>query len=311
MNSNLWGIDLGGTKIEGVVFRDDNSLEELVRIRVPTEAHLGYQHILNQVKLLVDRMALHVDEKPKIIGFASPGTYIPSKKVMKNCNATVVNGKDLKSDLEKYLELKIILANDANCFTLAETELGVVKSQFPDASVVFGVILGTGVGGGLMVNGQLIYGNHGIGGEWGHNYLYPNEGKLCYCGKIGCVEQIISGPALERYHHEISGQFLGLREIYDRYQISHDHFAQLTIERLKRGFERALSSVINIVDPDLVVVGGGVSKIEEIYSSSEILKTLVFNHEFDTPIVKAQLGDSAGVFGAALLVKKYLESVPA
>lgn len=301
---NLWGIDLGGTKIEGVVLKSYAAPDEvLLRLRVPTEAHLGYEHILNQFRLLIGQMESQTGMKPTMVGVASPGTYIPLKGEMKNCNATVINGNDLKRDLEKVLGVSIVLANDANCFALAETKLGIVHTKYPQAQVVFGVILGTGVGGGLVVNGHIIQGRHGIGGEWGHNYLYPGHGKICYCGKQGCNEQIISGPALEAFYKQKSGNALSLKEIHQLYLEGKDQYALLTIKRLQEGFARALSVVINIVDPDVIVLGGGVSHIGSLYTdTSEILKEMIFNHEFDTPILKAQLGDSAGVYGAALLV---------
>ncbi|MBT0812896.1 ROK family protein [Litoribacter ruber] len=300
---NLWGIDLGGTKIEGVVLKSFEQPDELLRIRVPTEAHLGYEHILNQFQLLFSKLQAKTGRKPDVIGLASPGTYIAKIGEMKNCNATVINGRNLKKDLEDTLEVDIVLANDANCFALAETKLGIVKSHYSEAKVVFGVILGTGVGGGLVVNGHVIQGKHGIGGEWGHNYLYPGEGKLCYCGKQGCNEQIISGPALEEFYKQKSGHYKPLKEIYHLHLQGVDKFAELTIKRLLDGFAKALSVVINIVDPDVIVLGGGVSHIDALYTdTSEVLKDMIFNHEFDTPILKAQLGDSAGVFGAALLI---------
>lgn len=300
--NNLWGIDLGGTKVEGIILK---SLEEpiaLFRLRVPTEAHLGYEHILQQVKLVVDQMEAKAGYRPDLMGVGTPGTYIPQKRQMKNCNATVINDRDLKNDLGEVLNIPLILINDANCFALAETKLGVVAEKYPDAAVVFGVILGTGVGGGLVVNGKAIQGKHGIGGEWGHNFLYPGEGKLCYCGKIGCNEQILSGPALEAYYKEKSGKTAQLALIYEKHLEGQDPHASETINRLLSGFARALSVVVNIVDPDVIVLGGGVSHIDSLYTETiDTLKEMIFNHGFETPLVKAQLGDSAGVFGAALL----------
>jgi len=303
--SNLWGIDFGGTKIEGIILKSQLEHSELLRIRVPTESHMGYSHILGQFKLLVQQMEAAAGYRPHTMGIATPGTYIPQKKVMKNCNTVMVNGQDLKHDLENLLNIEINLANDANCFALAETKLGIVKEKYPDAQVVFGIILGTGVGGGLVVNGQVIQGKHGIGGEWGHNYLYPGEGKACYCGKTGCNEQILSGPALEEFYHKKAGVRRSLKEIHQRHKEGTDQHASMTIKRLTHGFAKALSVVVNIVDPDVIVMGGGVSHIEALYEDVlGPLKEMIFNHEFDTPIVKARLGDSAGVFGAALLIVK-------
>jgi len=301
--SNLWGIDFGGTKIEGIILKSQLDHSELLRIRVPTESQKGYQHIIRQFKVLIEKMEAIAGYRPQAMGIATPGTYIPQKKVMKNCNTVMVNGQDLKKDLEDLLHIEINLANDANCFALAETKLGIVKEEYPNAQVVFGIILGTGVGGGLVVQGKVIQGRHGIGGEWGHNYLYPGEGKPCYCGKTGCNEQILSGPALEEYYHRKAGVRRPLKEIHERYKQGNDQYAGMTIHRLTHGFAKALSVVINIVDPDVIVMGGGVSHVDSIYEDVlEPLKDMIFNHEFDTPIVKARLGDSAGVFGAALLL---------
>jgi len=302
---NLWGIDFGGTKIEGVILRSLEEPEVIFRHRVPTESQKGYEHILSQFKSLVDSMAAAAGYKPLYIGVGSPGTYIPHKKEMKNCNATVVNGKPLKADLENILGMEVKLANDANCFALAEAKLGIVKELYPEAEVIFGVILGTGVGGGVVVRGEIINGKHGIGGEWGHNYLYKGEGKTCYCGKTGCNEQIISGPALENFYFELSGTKKELKEIALLAETGSDQHAVQTVERLTVGFGKALSVVINIIDPDVIVLGGGVSNIENVYTNSlKTLNDMVFNHGFEAPIVKAKLGDSAGVFGAALLVGK-------
>jgi predicted NBD/HSP70 family sugar kinase len=307
-SENLWGIDMGGTKIEGIILKSQDEPEELLRLRVPTEANLGYEHILSQFEKLLSQMTVHAGCQPDIIGLASPGTYIPTKGMMKNCNVTIINGKNFKADLEAKLCLEIRLANDANCFALAEATLGIGKKKVGNA-VIFGVILGTGVGGGIVINGNLLQGKHGIGGEWGHNYLYPEEGNICYCGKRGCNEQIISGPALEGFYAELSGTHRPMREIHQRHLEGNDPFASQTIQRLLDGFARALSVVVNIIDPDIIVLGGGVSHIDTVYQNSNLLREMIFNNEFETPIFKAELGDSAGVFGAALLASKSSISV--
>ncbi|GGZ13575.1 sugar kinase [Echinicola pacifica] len=301
---NLWGIDFGGTKIEGVILLSAKEPEVIFRYRVETQSHLGYEHILGQFHKLFSIMVAEAGYSPSLLGVGSPGTYIPQKRQMKNCNAIVVNGQPFKEDLQRVLGVDIILANDANCFALAETKLGVVNELYPDAEVVFGVILGTGVGGGVVVRGEIINGKHGIGGEWGHNLL-DKAGDLCYCGKNGCNEQMISGPALEKYYHRLSGRRKTLREIALLAEVEADPDAVKTIFRLTDGFAKALSVVVNIIDPDVIVLGGGVSNIENIYKDSLLtLNKMVFNNSFDAPLVKAKLGDSAGVFGAALLVAK-------
>ncbi len=303
MRKQLWGIDLGGTKVEGAIMTSSSSKETIFRDRVPTEANLGYEHVLHQISKLVHMMERSVGYRPDSIGIGTPGTMDPHTGLFKNSNSTVLNFKPLRQDLESLLKMKVITANDANCFALAETRLGVVQEKFPNAEVVFGVIMGTGCGGGIVVNNKVINGLQGIAGEWGHNFLDESGGQ-CYCGKIGCVENIIAGPALERFYHQQSGQVLKLKDIYDRYQEGRDPKAIQTINRLHEMFGKALSVVINILDPDVIVIGGGVGNIPTLYDKGiEHVKQYVFNDRLDTPIVKPMLGDSAGVFGAAFLTE--------
>lgn len=299
----LWGIDLGGTKVEGIIMKSSSSAESIFRDRVSTEANLGYEHVLNQIKKLVDMMEAKAGYRPEKIGIGTPGTMDPHTGLFKNSNSTVLNFKPLRQDLEKLLGIQVITANDANCFALAETRLGVVKEKFPKAEVVFGMIMGTGCGGGIVVNNRVINGLQGIAGEWGHNFLDESGGK-CYCGKVGCVENVIAGPALERYYREQSGQSLKLKEIHARAVDQSDTVAVKTIHRLHEMFGKALSVVINILDPDVIVIGGGVGNIPSIYTEGiNYLKQYVFNDRLDTPVVKPLLGDSAGVFGAAFLTE--------
>jgi fructokinase len=302
--SDLWGIDMGGTKLEGVIMKSSSSPDCVFRDRVPTEANKGYEHVLNQIKKLVDMMEAKAGYRPAKIGMGTPGTMDPHTGLFKNSNSTVLNFKPLKDDLEKLLGLQVITANDANCFALAETRLGVVKEKYPKAEVVFGVIMGTGCGGGVVVNGKVINGLQGIAGEWGHNFLDESGGK-CYCGKVGCVENVIAGPALERYYFEQSGLRRELKEIVPLAQQNSDPVAIRTIQRLNEMFGKALSVVINILDPDVIVIGGGVGNIPSIYNEGiEHLRKYVFNDRLDTPVVRPMLGDSAGVFGAAFLTEK-------
>jgi predicted NBD/HSP70 family sugar kinase len=203
--------------------------------------------------------------------------------------------------LQKALDIPINMANDANCFALAETRMGVVPEVCPDAKLVFGVIMGTGVGGGIVFNQQVWNGHMGIGGEWGHTFLDASGGP-CYCGDIGCTERVISGSALEKFYKSISGRESKLKDIVTMYRERTDEHAIETMERLFRFFGRGLSNVINVLDPDVVVLGGGVGNIEELYTLGvESLKKHIFNTRFETIIAKPKLGDSAGVFGAALL----------
>jgi len=299
---SLWGIDLGGTKIEGVILKSANDPEVLFRDRVPTEANLGYEHLLSQVNKLVGIMCDATGTRPQRLGIGTPGVHDPKLGTMKNCNTVVMNGKPMRQDLEQLLGLPIEIANDADCFALAEAQLGVVKERYPNARVVFGVIMGTGVGGGIVIDGRAIIGLHGIAGEWGHNFLHESGGP-CYCGKTGCVETVISGPALERYYFNETGNRKNLKDIVALAESRVDPTAQRTMIRLVEYFGLSLSVIINILDPDVIVIGGGVGNIGVLYDRGiDAVKKYIFNHGLETPIVKPSLGDSAGVFGAAFLV---------
>ena len=296
----LWGIDLGGTKIEGIVLKSYDDPKEVSRIRINTEAQKGYNHVLNRIKELVLKLKKDSGDEPKKIGIGTPGTIDPKTKLLKNSNSTNLNNKPIKIDLEKILNLKIKIENDANCFALAETHFGSVKEIIKNPKVVFGVIIGTGVGGGIVVDGKSIFGHQGIGGEWGHTIIEQN-GEKCYCGKTGCVETVISGPALEKYYNKLSNKKLSLEKIYSLYKKNDTH-ATKTINRMLFNFGKGISNVINIIDPDIIVIGGGLSHINEIYNPDlNFVKNFVFNPTFKTKIIKPKLGDSAGVYGAAFL----------
>jgi predicted NBD/HSP70 family sugar kinase len=303
----LWGIDLGGTKVEGVILKSALEPEVLFRDRLSTERDKGYEHILSQIHKLVLMMEQSAGYKASHIGMGTPGAVDPKLGTIKNSNSTSLIGKPLKKDLEDLVGARFQLENDANCFALAEARMGIVKEKYPDANVVFGVIMGTGVGGGVVVNGQTINGLQSIGGEWGHNFL-DESGGPCYCGKIGCVEQVLSGPSLEKYYQAISGAKKHLKDICNDHLAGTDKFATQTMNRLTSLFGKAISVIINILDPDVIVIGGGVGNIDLIYSEGrEQAKKYIFNAQansppdLETPIVKPKLGDSAGVFGAAYL----------
>lgn len=300
-SENLWGIDLGGTKVEGVILASAGQPDVLFRQRLSTGSHLGYDHIVGQIVKLVGQMKDAAGGLPPHIGFATPGIRDPRKGTMKNCNSTALNGRRLQEDLEERLGVAVTLANDANCFALAETRMGVVRERFPDARVVFGIIMGTGVGGGLVVDGRVVAGHHGIGGEWGHNFL-DASGAPCYCGKTGCVEQVMSGPALQDFYTSLTGKSIDMASIVAASREGKDEAARRTMDRMIGFFGKAVSVVINIVDPDVIVIGGGVGNTDELYTlGKEAIRPHIFNDEVDTPIVKPSLGDSAGVFGAAYL----------
>ena len=301
MTQVLWGIDLGGTKIEGVVLEPSSSPKVLSRLRVPTESAQGYEHILQQIKKLVQMLADETGINPHILGLGTPGALDPATQLLKNSNTICLNGQPFKQDLEAVLQLPIITTNDANCFALAETHLGIVPEKLPKAEVVVGLILGTGVGGGIVVNGKVLSGRQGIAGEWGHNFL-DESGGSCYCGRAGCVETILSGPALQRFYTSISGQQLSLPEIVAHYQQGKDPAAQQTIARLIHFLGKGLAVLVNIVDPDAIVIGGGVGNIDLLYTEgAAAVKKYVFNDKPDILLLKPKLGDSAGVFGAAML----------
>ncbi|RYY31056.1 MAG: ROK family protein [Chitinophagaceae bacterium] len=302
MKKPLWGIDLGGTKIEGVIMTSLEDPKPLLRTRIDTEGSKGYDHIVNQVVTLVDTMKEKSGIIPDSIGIGTPGVLDPILQTMKNCNSTALNGMPLKKDLEDKLRLRIELANDANCFALAETYWGVVKEKSPESTVVFGIIMGTGVGGGIVINGKIWNGRHGIAGEWGHNFL-DESGGPCYCGKSGCVEKVLAGPSLQRFYSSLTGNMITLKEIAQRHQQGSDKAATETMQRLYHYFGKAVSVVVNVLDPDVIVVGGGVGNIDSVYEEGyESLKKYIFNNRVDVPILKPSLGDSAGVFGAAALV---------
>ncbi|MBO3698860.1 ROK family protein [Roseivirga sp. E12] len=301
MSEKLWGIDLGGTKIEGIVLKSKDEPEVLVRHRIDTESDGGYEHVLDRIRILIDHLADEVGERPSIIGMGTPGAIDPPTGLLKNSNSQSINKKPFKRDLEALIGIPTVMANDANCFVLAEAQMGIVPEVDPDASVVFGVIMGTGCGGGVVVNGQVINGKHGIGGEWGHNFLDASGGD-CYCGKSGCTEKIISGTGLENYYEEITGTRKRLKEIIPAARSGEDPNAVKTLDRLIHFFGLGISTIINTLDPDVIVLGGGVGNIEELYTRGvQEAERHVFNPRLETKIVRPKLGDSAGVFGAAFL----------
>ncbi|SVB70143.1 uncharacterized protein METZ01_LOCUS222997 [marine metagenome] len=232
------------------------------------------------------------------IGVCTPGAISPATGVMKNSNTQCLIGKPLKDDLEDRLDQKVSLENDANCFALAEAVLGAGKGN----NVVFGVIMGTGVGGGIILNEKIHRGRHFIAGEWGHHVIVEN-GRECYCSNKGCVEAYISGPALEKRWMELTGEKKRMENIIPLFNNVkyRDILLKWKIEFLNL-FGQALANIVNILDPDIIVLGGGLSNIDFLY---EVGKQAVYDHVFsdviDTSIIKNKLGDSAGVFGAALL----------
>jgi fructokinase len=287
------GIDLGGTKIEGVVL--DAQLRPIERQRVPTEREGGYEHILDRVTALVNGLRPYVPAC-RCVGIGTPGSLSARNDRLKNSNTTCLNGRPLRADLGDRLGVEIRLENDANCFALAEAVDGAGRGH----RVIFGVILGTGVGGGIVWNGEVWSGPQHIAGEWGHQSLDP-AGPVCYCGQSGCTETLLSGPALERAYEARAGVACAAAEIATR-AAAGEPPAVAVIDRYLEHFGRAMANVINVLDPDIVVLGGGLSNLEVLYTRGrDAVARYVFNDELRTPIVRNELGDSAGVIGAALL----------
>ena len=287
------GIDLGGTKIEGVVLDDHN--QPLHRQRIATESQRGYAHIVERVGQLAESL---VAAAPgcAVIGVGTPGALSQRTGRMKNCNTVCLNGRELPGDLTRRIGRPVRIENDANCFALAEAKAGAGQG----ASVVFGIIMGTGVGGGIVARGQLVLGPQGIAGEWGHHSIDPC-GPLCYCGQRGCVERYLSGPAVQELYRRHTGELADMAQIVERARRG-EPLARAVFDQFIDRFGRAVANVVSILDPDVIVLGGGLSNIDELYEAGRAaVARYVFNDELRTPMRRNLLGDSAGVFGAALL----------
>lgn len=290
---NRVGIDLGGTKIEIAVLNAEGRI--LFRERVPTEQEQGYQHILSQIQQLYQR-AIEAIFGQHSIGIGVPGAIAEDQISLKNSNTLCLNGMPIKTDLERILRKEISMENDANCFALAEAQMGAGVGR----RVVFGVIMGTGCGGGLVVDGKLWRGKQSLAGEWGHMSIDP-QGPECYCGRRGCVETYISGGGLERMYATEYSEKKTWRDILEQARQNSSR-EKIFLERFLKNFGRAMGNLINILDPDMVVLGGGVSQTRELYSQGiNEVKANVFGPDFKTEIVQHSLGDSAGVIGAACL----------
>ena len=285
------GIDLGGTKIEGILV--DDNYETITRKRIPTNQDNGYNSIIESIKNLILELTRESNQDVSI-GVCTPGSLSLDSGLIKNSNTQCLIGKDLQNDLKNILNHDISIENDANCFALAEAKLGVGKNL----NLVFGVIMGTGVGGGIIIDGKIHHGRTNIAGEWGHHCLH-DEGNSCYCGNRGCVETYISGPALEKDWSQLSGLNQSLPEIIQNSNNSHfDNWKK----KFLNNFALSLSNVIDILDPDVIILGGVLSNIDFLYDEGkDNVYEKVFSDTVDTPIVKNILGDSAGVFGACLL----------
>ncbi|MGH8453156.1 MAG: ROK family protein [Nevskiales bacterium] len=293
------GIDLGGSKIEGVVMDDDSSIRQ--RLRVPTPAN-DYPATVTAIRDLVLALEQRVDGCGLSVGIGTPGSVSPASGLMKGCNSTCLNGKPLKQDLETALGRPLRLANDADCLALSEARDGAGQG----ARSVFGVILGTGVGGGIVINGALLAGPNAIAGEWGHNPLpWPQARELpgprCWCGQKGCIETWLSGSAIAREYLAYTDESCPAEEIVGRLQKG-EPAANAVFTRYEDRLARALASVINLLDPDVIVLGGGLSNIQSLYLRvPELWARHVFSDRVDTRLLPARHGDSSGVRGAVRL----------
>lgn len=299
------GIDLGGTKIEGLAL--DDSGGELARLRIATPQH-DYEATVAAIVSVVSELERRVAELRAGTGAASvgvgiPGTIVRGAGLVKNANSTWLNGRPLERDLSKALGREVRCANDANCLAVSEATDGAAAG----AAVVFAVILGTGCGGGIAMRGQVHVGPNGVAGEWGHNPLpwaraEELPGPECYCGRRGCIETWISGTGLARDHERVTGVRLSGEEIV-RAAEAGDAAAEGSLRRLEDRIGRALAGVVNLLDPDVIVIGGGLSKLERIYRNvPKVIERYLFGGgELATPVRRAKHGDASGVRGAAWL----------
>jgi fructokinase len=291
------GIDLGGTKTEGLVLDPDQ--RPVYRERVATPAH-SYDEILAMIADLVTRAEGNVKQE-MTIGIGIPGAISPATGLLRNSNTVCMNGRPFLSDVETLLQRRIRVDNDANCFTLSEALGGAARNY----GIVFGVIIGTGTGGGLVINGKLVNGPHSISGEWGHNPLpwHTNEDGSpdCYCGKTACIETFLSGSGFTQGFQSRFGRMLSSEEIIAAADAG-DAECRKMIDTYHDQMARALAHVINIIDPHAIVLGGGMSNIDSIYTGVPArLGAYVFSDFVETLILKAERGDASGVYGAALL----------
>ncbi len=295
------GIDLGGTKTEVIALSDTG--DTLFRHREPTPRE-DYAQTLRTIVNLVLRAEEETGSKGSV-GIGIPGTLSPYTRKVKNANSTWLNGQPLDNDLARMLQREVRIANDANCLAVSEAVDGAAAGK----DVVFAVIIGTGSGAGVAINGQSRIGGNGNAGEWGHNPLpWMDEDELryraevpCYCGQQGCIETFVSGTGFETDYQRLGGHVRNGKEIMTRLS-QQDPLAELALARYERRLAKSLASVVNMLDPDMIVLGGGMSNVGRLYQTlPQLIKSWVFGHECETPIVAAQHGDSSGVRGAAWL----------
>ena len=287
------GIDLGGTKIEVAVLDSQDNI--IFRERLLTEAHLGSDHIFNQIHTLYGKALISIQNKTHTLGLGTPGSISKNTHLLKNSNTLCLNRLPLQALLEDKLVHDIIIENDANCFALAEALMGAGKG-YPS---VFGIIMGTGCGGGIVFDGKIRQGPQNIAGEWGHMVIDP-QGEPCYCGANGCVESFISGGGLEKRIKNKTGIIISAVDFFN--PLLKDESLRNIKQDFYERFGQALANLINILDPDIVILGCGLSNEESLYKEGvNEVYARIFNDVPSTPIVKNKLGDSAGVIGAALI----------
>ena len=292
------GVDLGGTKIEAIALEEAGSEVLRRRVKAPRD---DYAATLRAIADLVVDVERELGRRGSV-GIGMPGALSPATRLVKNANSTWLNGRALDADLQALLERPLRFANDANCFALSEATDGAAAG----AHCVFGVIVGTGTGGGVVVAGRALTGPNAVAGEWGHNALpWPDGGERpgppCYCGRTGCVEAFLSGPGMARDHESRSGERLLPVEIARRAGQG-DAACEATLVRYEERMARALASVINVLDPDVIVLGGGLSNVARLYASvPRLWGRFVFSDRVDTALVPPKHGDSSGVRGAAWL----------
>ena len=292
------GVDLGGTKTEIIALSPQGG--ELIRHRVVSPRN-DYQATINTIAALVAQVESELDATGSV-GIATPGALSNETGRLKNSNSVWLNGQPVRRDLEIALKRPVRIANDANCFALSEATDGAAAG----ADVVFGVIVGTGTGGGVVVHGRLINGVNSIAGEWGHNplpWVSPQElpGPSCYCGKSGCIETYLSGPGMANDYFALTGSILQAEDIV-REAAAGNAYAKQTLQRYEQRMARALASVINVLDPQVIVLGGGMSNISQLYETvPKVWSQYVFSDRVATRLVAPKFGDSSGVRGAAWL----------
>lgn len=297
------GVDLGGSKIEGILLSDSGVVAEKIRVDTPGG---DYQSTLSALCNVIDQLQSSVTDMYSV-GVGTPGALSLPNEVIKNSNSVCLNGKPLKKDIEHRLGYSVRIENDANCFVLSEATYGVAKN----VSTVFGVIIGTGTGGGIVINKQLLTGPNGIAGEWGHNAVPSSVRELmlvdrtCYCGRRNCIETVLSGRGLEQTYEDIAGdvtaQSIAPEQIAQLAEDG-DQAAMDCLQLYFRQLARCLATVVNVMDPDMIVFGGGLSNIEQLYDTvPDLMRDYVFTNKMVTQLAAPSFGDASGARGAACL----------